>query len=322
MPDVLVSVCVAAYNHGPYIAQTLDGILSQQTDYPIEILIHDDCSADDTSNILWAYEQKYPAVVKPLFERKNQYSKGVPIDPTFNYPRARGKYIALCEGDDLWTDTRKLQRQTDYMEAHPDCTFLMTNAFIRDAGGALPDRPFLPYGPKDDPALFAADRRFDLGEMCGVNFAPTASFLFPRKALASIPAEMWARSCPHGDLKLRMFCTAAGYGYYQSDFTCVYRQNVGGGAMSRWAGEASPQAFERAASVARMLLDVDEFSKKRYTEQVNRFRDWYLYVMLWNAPAAQALRDPELLRVYRAQSPGKRLRFQAKRLAQGLGLKP
>ena len=319
---LMVSVCVAAYNQERYIGQTLDGIIRQKTAFPIEILVNDDCSTDGTADILRDYQRKYPETVKPLYQETNQYSKGVGIDPTFNYPRAQGKYIALCEGDDLWTDENKLQRQVDSMEEHPGCTFAMTNATIRDAAGLRPERPFLPYREKDKNLCFDKDRRFDLGEMCGVNFAPTASFLFPKAVLERIPPEMWKRPCPHGDLKLRMFCTAAGYGVYQHERTCVYRENVIQGTMSKWAKEDSAWAFERAKSVAAMLRDVDEFSKKRYTEQVNRFRDWYLYVMLWNGPATRVLDDPELLRVYRAQPPGKRARFRLKRLARRLTRRP
>ena len=141
--EPMVSICCAAYNHAPYIAQALESFLAQ--DVPIEILVHDDASTDGTQDILRDYARRYPDVVRPLFETENQYSRGVAIDPTFNYPRARGKYIALCEGDDCWCDPHKLRRQVDYMEAHPDCTFCFTNGVIRDADGRAPDRPFLPY---------------------------------------------------------------------------------------------------------------------------------------------------------------------------------
>ena len=135
--EPMVSICCAAYNHAPYIAQALESFLAQ--DVPIEILVHDDASTDGTQDILRDYARRYPDVVRPLFETENQYSRGVAIDPTFNYPRARGKYIALCEGDDCWCDPHKLRRQVDYMEAHPDCTFCFTNGMIRDADGRAPD---------------------------------------------------------------------------------------------------------------------------------------------------------------------------------------
>lgn len=94
----------------------------QKTTFPIEILIHDDASTDGTDDIIREYAEKYPEKILPLFEEKNKYSSGYKgkMDVTFNYSRARGKYIATCEGDDYWTDPLKLQKQVDFMEAHPD----------------------------------------------------------------------------------------------------------------------------------------------------------------------------------------------------------
>lgn len=117
----VVSVSCLAFNHAPYIRKTLDGFLMQKTTFPFEILIHDDCSTDGTSNIIREYEQRYPEIFFPIFEKENQYCKGLPIGTMiWNLPRARGKYIALCEGDDYWIDPFKLQKQVDFLESHPE----------------------------------------------------------------------------------------------------------------------------------------------------------------------------------------------------------
>jgi glycosyltransferase involved in cell wall biosynthesis len=93
----------------------------QKTDFPIEILIHDDCSTDGTTEIIREYEAKYPDLIFPLYEEENQYQQGKAAEIDFyNYRRARGKYIAYCEGDDYWTDPLKLQKQVDFMEAYPE----------------------------------------------------------------------------------------------------------------------------------------------------------------------------------------------------------
>ena len=97
----LVSICVTTYCHEAYLRQTLDSLLAQQVRFPFEILIHDDCSPDGTVAIIREYAQKYPEIVLPLYETENQYSQNIPINETFNFPRARGKYIALCEGDEV-----------------------------------------------------------------------------------------------------------------------------------------------------------------------------------------------------------------------------
>ena len=118
----LVSICCLTYNHAPFIKDCLDGFLAQKTSFPIEILIHDDASTDGTDVIIKEYAERNPNVIFPLFEKENQYSKGFrgSMDIEFNYSRARGKYIAYCEGDDYWTDPQKLQKQVDFLESHPE----------------------------------------------------------------------------------------------------------------------------------------------------------------------------------------------------------
>lgn len=116
----LVSISCATYNHEKYIRDCIEGFLMQKTSFKFEILIHDDASTDGTADIIKQYEKKYPELIFPIYQTKNQYSQGVMISPTFNWPRARGKYIALCEGDDYWTDPLKLQKQVDFLEENPE----------------------------------------------------------------------------------------------------------------------------------------------------------------------------------------------------------
>lgn len=117
----LVSISCITYNHEPYIMQTLDGFLMQKTRFPFEVLIHDDASTDRTADIIREYEKKFPKIIKPIYQKENQYSKGNrAILASFVYPRAKGKYITLCEGDDYWIDENKLQKQVDFMEQNPD----------------------------------------------------------------------------------------------------------------------------------------------------------------------------------------------------------
>ena len=116
--QVKVSIICNAYNHEKYIKKCLDGLVMQKTTFSFEILVHDDASTDKTADIIRTYEVRYPDLVKPIYQVENQYSKGGTY--RFQYPRAKGKYIAICEGDDFWTDELKLQKQYDALEAHPD----------------------------------------------------------------------------------------------------------------------------------------------------------------------------------------------------------
>ena len=122
METPLVSIFTLAYNHAPYIRQCLEGFLMQRTTFSFECLIHDDASTDETADIIREYESRYPDIIKPIYQTENQYSKGGGITRKFLIPRAQGKYIAICEGDDYWTDPLKLQKQVDFLETHPDYT--------------------------------------------------------------------------------------------------------------------------------------------------------------------------------------------------------
>lgn len=122
----MVSISCITYNHAPYIRECLDGFMMQKTNFAFEVLIHDDASTDGTADIIREYEAKYPDIIKPIYQTENQYSKGISPSASFNFPRAKGKYIALCEGDDYWTDPFKLQKQVDFLESHPDYVMCST----------------------------------------------------------------------------------------------------------------------------------------------------------------------------------------------------
>lgn len=130
MQESLVSICCLAYNHEPYIRQCLDGFIIQKTDFPFEVLVHDDASTDKTAEIIREYEALYPEIIKPIYQTENQYSKRIGITNTFQFPRARGKYIAICEGDDYWTDPLKLQKQVDFLEGNEEYGLVGTSMII------------------------------------------------------------------------------------------------------------------------------------------------------------------------------------------------
>ncbi len=117
----LVSVCCITYNHEEFIHEAVDSFLMQETNFPIEIIIHDDASTDNTANIIREYQEKYSHLIKVILQTENQYTlrRFGFLSDLFN--EARGKYIALCEGDDYWTDPLKLQKQVDFLEQHPEC---------------------------------------------------------------------------------------------------------------------------------------------------------------------------------------------------------
>jgi len=138
----LVSICCVAYNHENFINDAIESFLMQKTDFPVEILIHDDASTDRTAEIIRKYQSEYPDIIKPVFQTENQFSRGISISKTFNFPRVKGKYVAMCEGDDYWTDPYKLQKQVDYLEEHTDCSMCFHPVYIRWEDGSRPDELF------------------------------------------------------------------------------------------------------------------------------------------------------------------------------------
>lgn len=118
----VVSVFCLAYNHEKYIRRTLEGFVNQKTNFKYEVLINDDASTDDTSSIISQYAQKYPDLIKPIYQKENVYSQGVNIVNDILKPLCHSKYVAFCEGDDYWISDNKLQLQYDALEENPDCS--------------------------------------------------------------------------------------------------------------------------------------------------------------------------------------------------------
>lgn len=120
----LVSIRCLVYNHEPYLRQCLDGFVMQKTDFAFEAIVHDDASTDNSAAIIREYAEKYPDIIKPIYETENQYSKkDGSLGRIMNeavHPAA--KYIAFCEGDDYWTDPYKLQLQVEFMKRYSECT--------------------------------------------------------------------------------------------------------------------------------------------------------------------------------------------------------
>lgn len=150
MDEILVSVICLAYNHGEYIADALEGFTNQKTSFNFEVLIHDDASPDNTADIIRCYWERYPEIIKPIFQKENQHSKGVPIGAKYLFPHAKGKYIALCEGDDYWIDMYKLQKQVDFLENHPQYIGITHNTrYINAPGNDINIKAVL-YGEEAD----------------------------------------------------------------------------------------------------------------------------------------------------------------------------
>lgn len=120
--DIMVSISCTTYNHERYVRKCLEGFVMQKTNFKFEVLVHDDASTDSTPQIIKEFEEKYPDIIKPIYQKENQFSKGVKIAKNYQLPRMKGKYVAFCEGDDYWSDPLKLQKQFDILEENKNCS--------------------------------------------------------------------------------------------------------------------------------------------------------------------------------------------------------
>ncbi|WP_316835587.1 glycosyltransferase family 2 protein [Pedobacter nutrimenti] len=126
---VMVSVCCITYNHENYITQALESFLMQETNFEVEILVGEDCSTDNTKAIIAEYAQRYPGKIQLIAHQPNKGAVRNQIDVM---SRAKGKYIAMCDGDDFWIDPFKLQKQVDFLESHEDGVICCTYSRVID----------------------------------------------------------------------------------------------------------------------------------------------------------------------------------------------
>ena len=120
----LISVIITSYNRANTVGQTIDSIVAQKVDADIEIVIGDDCSTDNAREVLLAYKEKYPDIIRLIFHEQNV---GLGANWATCVKACRGKYICNCDNDDYWHNEHKLQIQLDYMESHPECNICITN---------------------------------------------------------------------------------------------------------------------------------------------------------------------------------------------------
>lgn len=211
---IVVIKCLV-YNHEPYLRDCLDGFVMQKTNFLFVAIVHDDCSTDKSADIIREYAEKYPNVIKPIYETENQYSKHDGslkrvIDTALVATGA--KYIAMCEGDDYWTDPYKLQKQVEYMEEHEDCVICAHNAYQHFSNNA--------WGVFVNPNYREHD--VDLKEMLMRWHIPTASLIYRKETFDKVPAT---GSYPNGDYYLMLRLMSQGNFHYNPAIMSVYRMH-------------------------------------------------------------------------------------------------
>ena len=221
---VKVSVYCMAYNHADFIEQTIKGFISQKTNFRFEVIIHDDASPDGTAEIIKKYEKEFPEIIKGIYQTENQYSKNIKILNTYVFPFLRGEYVAICEGDDYWSDPSKLQSQVDALEKHRDCHFCVhkTKEILvsgEDTGNTFP-------AFRMDSGVITS---YDFLSLCSKNYSfHTSSYLFRMsewsKYISNPPS--FRKVCDVGDEPYMMYFGQLGNVYYIDKIMSAYRRGV------------------------------------------------------------------------------------------------
>lgn len=145
----LVSILCITYNHAPYIADALNGFLMQETDFPFEIIVHDDASTDGAQAIIKEYQAQYPGMIRAIYQEENQYSKGRRALGFFQ-GLSDAEYLAVCEGDDYWLDAKKLQKQVHFLQDNQNYVITGHDAVVMDEQNQLIKHSKLPDTQKRD----------------------------------------------------------------------------------------------------------------------------------------------------------------------------
>lgn len=209
----LVSIMCHTYNHVDFLQDALNGFLMQKTTFPFEILLHDDASTDGTIQIVNKYSEAYPNIIIPIIQTENQYSKGYkPSKVTL--PLAKGKYIAFCEGDDYWTDPKKIQIQASFLEKNKHISVCGHNSLT------MKDNRFIKAHPKSQ------QRDFDSKNLQQGAFIQILTAMFINN-FSSLPDEQ--EFIINGDDFLFSRLGKLGsYKYFKNISPGVYRNHSGG----------------------------------------------------------------------------------------------
>ena len=264
---ILVAIHCLVYNHEPYLRDCFEGFVMQKTNFRFVAIVHEDCSTDNSAAIIREYEAKYPDIFRPIYETENQWHKtdgslgrimNAAIDAT------GAKYIAMCEGDDYWTDPHKLQKQVDYMEMHSECAICFHPVMVlnQNTGEMAPDML------KDVPSETTI---CDLARIGNYIHTPSVMYRYNPRVVEKM-SQLGKLGV--GDYLSHILYAENGSICKLPDYMAVYRQGVG-----VWSGNKVPYRTEIqwliAISKLFSLLENKE-AKKYLDEQIDTYARYIL----------------------------------------------
>ena len=302
--EVKVSILTTAYNHAPYIAQALDSFLMQKTNFPFEIIVHDDASTDGTADIIQTYASKYPDKIRAIFQKENQYSKGINVYQ-FMIPCVHGTYLAICEGDDFWCDENKLQLQADWLDQHPQYSACVHNTKRIDLKNQT-ERIWFPCDGDNDLSI---EQVLAGGSACFHN-----SSLMWRKSI-QIP-EVFSEVKNFGDYVLAICLAMQGKIRYFSRVMSVYRYFT----PSSWSMRqslSSEERIKRCQDNWKLMKIVNNLTDNKYaaiTDEIVKKQKFCIYE---ETGQYEKLKQGKLKALYQKLPLRRRLNILAKQYAPG-----
>lgn len=257
MNRIMVSINCITYNHEKFIADALESFIMQKVDFDYEILVHDDASTDKTADIVRLYEAKYPNLINAIYQSENIHSKGL-RSCVYNQRRARGKYIAICEGDDYWTDPYKLQKQVDYMESHPSCSVCVHAGYMVNENKEMKKRHVRPN---------IGDKEFTVKEIIlgGGGLFVTNAMLYVRELGLNRPK--FYEVSPVCDYPLMVYFALQGSVHYIDEFMSAYRVGVAG-SWSNLTFSDTEKTVKHFKGTLEMLDELNRYTNNDYFDSI------------------------------------------------------
>lgn len=245
----LVSIRCLVYNHEPYLRQCLEGFVMQKTNFAFEAIVHDDASTDNSAAIIREYAEKYPDIIKPIYETENQYSKKDGSLRRIINEACQGKFVALCEGDDYWTDPYKLQNQVEILEKYEDVMICCHNyqEFYESTKEYTSVQPVL------DKNFFFFDLKFFVSKKKWITQPLTCMYRNNKDVL-----DNFQKYTNSKDLSFFFNLLKNGKGYFLHRNMAVYRKHSNG----VWSGSSEAERIMADYKCIKGIYDVekDEYS--------------------------------------------------------------
>ena len=300
----MVTFLCTTYNHQDYIEYTIKGFLIQKTSFPYEILIHDDCSTDDTRKVIDSYKAKYPNLIKTIYQKQNQYSQGNPVT-LIAAKQARAEYIALCEGDDYWINENKIEKQLRLMLEDPSITMVVSSGKAK-YGDKVSSNILGSHGNeiKQISAQYILDSTGSL--------APTASYIVKKEFL--IKSRELFKDAPVGDLFIELYNAVYGKLIYYPEVVCVYRKM----AKNSWSASMAlslNNAIKHSEAMQKTIdksKELDGFNKLDWTSSRARSLFNLAILHLYNNDTEGFKKYITLSSNYKRPKGSKRLIFKMK----------